>query len=148
MGARFGWDNTLEKFSDDGEPSGTAGRPILNALKSREIVNAGILVVRYFGGKKLGVPGLIHAYRAAAQHALDQAQIVTLPVLEKYRVTCAAADMNLALHEISRSGARILHSEFGETCTFMISIELAQHASTLQKLSSVWQLQLEFLASE
>ncbi len=73
----FGTEGTNFRYNDDGEPSGTAGIPIYNQIRSHELSNIGIIVVRYFGGTKLGVPGLINAYKAATKDALENAVIVT-----------------------------------------------------------------------
>jgi putative IMPACT (imprinted ancient) family translation regulator len=74
--------------NDDGEPSGTAGRPILNTLLSRNITNTLVVVVRYFGGTLLGVPGLINAYKTATEMALDEAQVIekTLTIFTPLRL--------------------------------------------------------------
>lgn len=73
----FGTEGTNFRYNDDGEPSGTAGNPIYNQIRSHELSNIGIIVVRYFGGTKLGVPGLINAYKSATKDALENAVIVT-----------------------------------------------------------------------
>jgi uncharacterized YigZ family protein len=72
----LGTEGVNYRYNDDGEPSGTAGLPIYNQIRSHELSNIGIIVVRYFGGTKLGVPGLINAYKSAAKVALDSADIV------------------------------------------------------------------------
>lgn len=79
---RVGYEGQDWRCSDNGEPSGTAGRPILGQLESFELVNAAVIVVRYFGGTLLGVPGLINAYRSAAQLSLQNAGIVENPKLK------------------------------------------------------------------
>ena len=71
--------NHIDEFSNDGgEPQGSAGQPMLNVLKRNELFNSGIIVIRYFGGTKLGIPGLINAYRSAAENAIKQTQIIEL----------------------------------------------------------------------
>jgi len=72
----FGTEGSNFRYNDDGEPSGTAGIPIYNQIRSHELSNIGIIVVRYFGGTKLGVPGLINAYKTATKDALDNAVII------------------------------------------------------------------------
>lgn len=76
----------LQKSSDDREPANTAGKPILRALLQADLTNTGIVVVRYFGGKLLGVPGLIEAYGGAAQAALENAELVEKTMMERYQV--------------------------------------------------------------
>ncbi len=77
-------DRSVFKLNDDGEPSGTAGRPILNTLLSRDLTNVLIIVVRYFGGTLLGVPGLINAYKQATEDALNQATVIEKTVNDLY----------------------------------------------------------------
>ncbi len=79
----------VEKSSDDGEPSGTAGRPILGVLQSEELCNVMCVVVRYFGGKQLGVPGLIHAYGEATREAVLNAKKIQCAILERCFAPCS-----------------------------------------------------------
>lgn len=79
--------NIQEFAQDDGEPSGTAGLPILNQLKSYKVVEAGLVVVRYYGGTNLGKSGLIEAYGRSAEHCLTKAQLKTLELIQKVEVT-------------------------------------------------------------
>src|SRR5687768_5442349 len=83
---RIGTDGNNFRSSDDGEPSGSAGRPILGQIDSKELSNAAIIVVRYFGGTLLGVPGLIHAYKTAASFALQLNPVIKKAVLINYRL--------------------------------------------------------------
>jgi uncharacterized YigZ family protein len=83
---RLGQDRTNFRVNDDGEPSGSAGKPILNVLLSKDITNILVVVVRYFGGTLLGVPGLINAYKTATQEALAEAEIIEKTVNEIYEV--------------------------------------------------------------
>src|SRR5580700_3591355 len=83
---RLGIDRSVFRLNDDGEPSGTAGRPILNTLFSRDLTNLVVIVVRYFGGTLLGVPGLINAYKSATEDALKQAIIIEKTVNDIYTI--------------------------------------------------------------
>lgn len=93
-----GANKELEKSSDDREPSGSAGRPILNAINSCNLQYVAVAVVRYFGGKLLGVPGLIHAYHAAAIEAIKSAQVIEKQVFYSVFV---AADFTIQ-HDVIR----------------------------------------------
>jgi uncharacterized YigZ family protein len=109
---RIGDDGAAERANDDGEPSGTAGKPILGQITFAGVTDILIAVVRYFGGVLLGTSGLINAYRAAAKDALQQATVV-----EKYRtteitVTFDAADTNKVMRLVKATGAQITAQTF------------------------------------
>ena len=144
---RLGFEGEMERASDDGEPSGTAGRPILNEMKSRAITECIILVVRYFGGKKLGVPGLINAYKMAAADCLDKANIITVPIKESYNISCSETDMPMVMHELNKSGAHIMATDFAEICNFRIEFDRANAEKILSKLKTIWQIQLEHISA-
>lgn len=91
---RLGLDRMTYRLSDDGEPSGSSGRPILNTLYSKEITNILVVVVRYFGGTLLGIPGLINAYRSATEDALENAQIVEKHLFNLYDLQFSYVQMN------------------------------------------------------
>jgi len=81
-------DKSFQKSSDDGEPSNTAGKPILRAILSADLTNIGVIVVRYFGGTMLGVPGLITAYNQSAAEALKLAHVIELQIEDQYQLSC------------------------------------------------------------
>ncbi|HEY5327384.1 MAG TPA: YigZ family protein, partial [Mucilaginibacter sp.] len=91
---RQGTDRSVFRVNDDGEPSGTAGRPILNILLSNDLTNIVLVVVRYFGGTLLGVPGLINAYKSATEEALKQAKIIEKTVNDIYTIKFDYLQMN------------------------------------------------------
>ncbi len=90
----LGADRQSFRVNDDGEPSGTAGRPILGQINSRELTNVLIVVIRYFGGTLLGVSGLINAYRSAAADALTNAAVIEKYLMEKWLITFPYPAMN------------------------------------------------------
>ncbi len=81
-------DKSFQKSNDDGEPANTAGKPILRAILSSDLTNVGVVVVRYFGGTMLGVPGLIHAYNTTAAETLKLAEIVEVQIEDSYELQC------------------------------------------------------------
>jgi len=120
---RIGFDHELRAFgSDAGEPSGTAGKPILQALESRRLTNAICVVTRYFGGTKLGTGGLMRAYSAAAFAAIDQAELVeAFPVVVlhlQYDYTFSGV-VEKILHQLN---SRVLSQDFAEKISCMIEI--------------------------
>lgn len=118
---RNGLHNVEEYCSDDGEPSGSSGMPVLNEIRKRNLSDTAIFVVRYYGGKKLGVPGLINAYRTAASEALDRATCKTLLLEKTCKVSCNAQYQHLVPELISRYGGQIADVKYGEKCIFSIS---------------------------
>lgn len=110
-------------FSDDGEPSKTAGLPIYNAIRSAEITNVIIVVTRYFGGVKLGISGLIKAYGDTAKFAIESAGIETLNVKRKLIIELPYSDTQLLLHYINKFNANILKRNFLQSITFTVEID-------------------------
>jgi uncharacterized YigZ family protein len=109
-----GGEHPLEYFNDHGEPAGTAGKPILGAIGRLNLTNTVVVVTRYFGGKKLGVRGLIEAYGQAATAVLAEAgQIRRIPQFT-VRLTYGYANHSLILHRMNQIGATILESQFTE----------------------------------
>ena len=145
--SRIGYDTIMERSSDDGEPSGSAGKPVLNVLRAHQLTNSTILVVRYFGGKKLGIPGLINAYRSAAEEAVNRAGIRIVTIFEHMQVTCAMADMQTVLHQLNKAGARVNNSTFEEICTFNISIARERYEQFQASVKDLWQAQIHTLGN-
>ena len=109
-------DKKVFKCSDDREPSGSAGRPILNAILGSDLTDLLIVVSRYFGGTLLGVPGLINAYRTAAQNAIDQSHKIIKTVNKQYELQFDYSLMNEVMSILKREHANILHQDFNELC--------------------------------
>ena len=110
------------RANDDGEPSGTAGKPILGQLLSHELTDTLIVVVRYFGGTKLGVPGLIAAYREAAAEAIAAARIVERTVDRTIRIDFPYAAMNDIMRVVKEERPRIVEQRFDNLCTMRLTI--------------------------
>jgi uncharacterized YigZ family protein len=137
---RWSSDRSVFRINDDGEPSGTAGRPILNTLLSRNLTNTAVVVVRYFGGTLLGVPGLIHAYKSAAELALSQAVVTEKTVNDVYTVVFDYLQMNEVMRIIKDENMAIVEQLFDNSCQIKFSVrqmQVNQVISKLQKLSSV-----------
>lgn len=109
---KLGLDDNLYRANDDGEPSGTAGRPILGQIESFELTNVLIIVVRYFGGTLLGTSGLIQAYRQSAQDALEQAQIIERMVCDRMVIQYDYAMTSPLMQVIKQFDVEILEQDF------------------------------------
>jgi len=130
-------DRSIFRINDDGEPSGTAGRPILNTLLSRDLTNLAVVVVRYFGGTLLGVPGLINAYKAATDEALKQAVIIEKTVNDIYNIEFDYLQMNDIMRLIKEDNLAIIEQSFDNNCSITVSIRKMQVNQTLFKISKL-----------
>jgi len=108
---RIGYDKSQFRINDDGEPSGTAGKPIYNVLLSNDLTNVGIIVVRYFGGSLLGVPGLINAYKQSSSIAISENNIVVKSILEKADIRFDYLKMNDVMKVIKDNQVKIIAQE-------------------------------------
>jgi uncharacterized YigZ family protein len=119
---RLGPSKSVYRFSDDREPSGTAGKPIYGVIQAQDLTDIIIVVSRIFGGALLGVPGLIHAYRSAAISAAGNAQIITAYIMEKYRLRFGYSVQHGIMELVKSTKARIISRQESDEC--MIEIEL------------------------
>lgn len=122
----LGPDRLTFRANDNGEPSGTAGKPILGQINSLELTDVLVAVVRYFGGIKLGTPGLTAAYRQAARMVLDEAGSIECHVTAPITVTYPYAAINDAMKVSRMAGVRVLESTFDNTCRLRLEVELDQ----------------------
>ena len=137
---RLGPDGARFRANDDGEPSGTAGRPILGQMLSNSLTDCLIVVVRYFGGTKLGVPGLIAAYKDSAAEAIAAAEIVERTVDVRFRVTFPYETMNDVMRIVKEEQPAVVAQEFDNVCTMTLSIRSSRAdvlESKLQKAEGV-----------
>lgn len=122
---RLGYKRDVFRASDDGEPSGSAGRPILGQIDSLGLSDVLVVVVRYFGGIKLGIPGLIRAYKSSTADALSRARVVEKIAARRYRLQFDYLSMNAVMKvlkdmELPQSG-----QQFGESCSLEVRVRLS-----------------------
>lgn len=134
---RLGTDRSVFRLNDDGEPSGTAGRPILNTLLSRNITNVMVVVVRYFGGTLLGVPGLINAYKTATEDALNAAMTIEKTLDDIYIISFNYRQMNNVMKIIKDDNLTILEQQLDNGCLFKIAIRKMQVNRSINKLEKI-----------
>jgi len=142
----LGFDKSAFRVNDDGEPSGTAGRPIYGQILSNDLTNILIVVVRYYGGTNLGVPGLIHAYKTAAAEALNKALIVTKIVKELYQIEYPYEAMNDVMKIIKDEILEVINNEFGMKCVIRLAIRHSVSERVTGKFSKINQLIINYLS--
>lgn len=134
---RIGLDGTIYRVSDDGEPSGSAGRPILGQIDSKQVTNVLIIVARYFGGTLLGVPGLINAYKTAAALALQVTPLVQKAVLIYYRLQFDYTQMNDVMTICKQFDCMVEKQEMNLFCSLQIGIPKNRLDEVLYKLNDI-----------
>ncbi len=133
---RLGLDGNHFRANDDGEPGGTAGRPILGQIDSFELTNVLVVVVRYFGGTLLGTSGLINAYKLAAAEALQQSEKIEKTVAEVYRLTFDYALMSQVMNALKKTELEMVQQDFGATAAVDIAIRQSETLETLRLLKA------------
>lgn len=133
----LGADRKEYRANDDGEPSSTAGKPILGQINSNELTNILIVVVRYYGGVNLGTSGLIVAYREAAADAIAHATIETRQVEEIVTYTFAYPQMNEVMRIVKEMNPRVLSQTYDNTCEIRLSIRKSEADQLRNRLSKL-----------
>lgn len=128
---RLGIDGLQFRANDDGEPSGSAGRPILGQIDSAELTDVLVVVVRYFGGTLLGVPGLIHAYKSATAEALTQAEVIEKNVEKTVYLRCEYPHLNDAIRITKQHQAEIIAQDLQLDCHLTVRIPLANYEACI-----------------
>ncbi|NCA77790.1 MAG: YigZ family protein [Alphaproteobacteria bacterium] len=134
---RIGYENFIYRIQDDGEPSGSAGKPIYGQILSKELYDVLVVVTRYFGGTKLGIPGLIHAYRTAAKEALEKAVIVESVMMKEYSVQFEYPLMNEVMRIIKESGCKIIGQTAGDQYEIRFQIRKRQVSFVESKMQRI-----------
>lgn len=133
----LGAERTEFRANDDGEPSSTAGKPILGQINSNELTDILIVVVRYYGGVNLGTSGLIVAYREAAAEAIAHASIETRQVEELVRYSFAYPQMNDVMRIVKDMSPRIISQTYDNTCEIVLSIRKSEAEQLRNRLSKL-----------
>lgn len=134
---KIGLDNNAFRTNDDGEPSGSAGKPILNAIQSKNLSNVLVVVVRYFGGTLLGVPGLINAYKTATLNALDEAEIIEKTVTVIHEIAFDFEHMNAIMKIMKTYSLRIIEQGYTHQCTLRFEVRKSLEEIVLEKIAAV-----------
>lgn len=144
---RIGVEGNIFRASDDGEPTGSAGRPILGQIDSKELTNIMVVVVRYFGGTLLGVPGLINAYKTATTLALQLAPIVQKPIELQYELNFDYHQMNEVMMIVKQYNCSVTEQEAQLFVQLKIGIPKARLEEALNKFNDLREVKLTLISN-
>ena len=144
---RLGLDKTAFRVNDDGEPTGSAGRPILNQLFSLNVTNLIVIVVRYYGGTMLGIPGLINAYKIATQAAITENSIVSKTVNDLYEISFEYLQLNDIMRIIKEEGLLIKQQQFDNDCIISLEIRKGSVNKSLDLLGKIPSLKIKYVGT-
>lgn len=134
---RIGLKGEVWRASDDGEPAGSAGRPILGQIDSAGLSDIAVIVVRYFGGIKLGIPGLIRAYKESTKDALSKAQIVEKIAGNWYEISFNYAQMPEVMKVVKDLGLPSREQRFEASCSMQVRVRLTQEEDFLERTKNI-----------
>ena len=141
-------DKSIEKVNDDGEPKNSAGKPILGQIKSKDLTNCLIVVVRYFGGTKLGIPGLIKAYKHAALEAIQNNKIECIDITEMYSLKFSYEELNLVMNILKNYNANIINHKNDMISEIECSITLKNSKNFYNKISKNHKIDIKYLKTK
>lgn len=141
---RLGLNGEKYRANDDGEPSGSAGLPIYNQLLANEITNVLLVVIRYYGGTKLGVSGLVKAYKESAKYAIEEAKIIVKELETQISISFPYDKQNVIFTTLNKFNANILDFQAEQECVIIANIKTAQKESISETLSEMQHISFEF----
>ena len=139
---RFGVDKTKYRANDDGEPNNSAGAPILGQIESFDLTNVLIGVVRYYGGTKLGVGGLINAYRTGAKEAINNGEIVELEVHQWLRISFDYTDMPHVMNLVKKNNIEMSDKIFESDCNLTVRLKIDSSKKMRQDLKAFYSMKI------
>lgn len=138
-------DPSIYRINDDGEPAGTAGRPILNVLRSADLTQILVVVVRYFGGTLLGVSGLINAYKNATVEAIKETKIITKTIMDSYEITFDYLQMNEVMKCVKDEQLTLKSQQFDLHCKIEIEIKKTAVNRVIEKLKTMDNIMFNYI---
>jgi uncharacterized YigZ family protein len=145
---QLGFDKSSYRINDDGEPSGTAGKPIFGQILSHDLTNILIVVIRYFGGTKLGIGGLINAYKTSAKDALNNAKIIEKTINEVYEIIYDYPVMNAVKKIIKEENITQTSQKFDLNCKIIFLIRKSNSSRIYEKFMKIKGLKINYLHTE
>ena len=144
----LGYDKSAWRLNDDGEPSGTAGKPIYGQLQSFDLTNTLLIVVRYFGGIKLGVSGLINAYKSAAKDALQNSSIIENTINELYKLIFSYEMINESMKLVKEFGLQIVETKIDTTSYIIYRVRRNDAEKVISKNRSLYRFEVIYIGTE
>jgi uncharacterized YigZ family protein len=138
-------DKSAQRANDDGEPSSTAGKPILGQILSNDLTNILIVVVRYFGGVKLGVPGLIRSYKTAALDAISNSEIITKIIKEQFAVSFKYPQMNEVMRLVKEYNLEVVNTDFQIECNLIFAVATSKSEEVVETFKKNYELTIKYL---
>ena len=138
-------DKSAQRANDDGEPSSTAGKPILGQILSNDLTNILIVVVRYFGGVKLGITGLIRSYKTAAADAIANSTLITKTIKEQYEVSFKYPQMNDVMRLIKEFDLEVVNTDFQIDCKLIFAVPKSKANDILNTFNKNHELRIEYI---
>ena len=138
-------DKSSQRSNDDGEPSSTAGKPILGQIQSNDLTNILIIVVRYFGGVKLGVSGLIRSYKTAASNAIFQGIFITKTIKEQYKVYFKYPLMNDVMRLVKEHDLEIINTNFQIDCNLIFAVPKSKADNVVETFKKNHEIKIKYL---
>ena len=138
-------DKSAQRANDDGEPSSTAGKPILGQILSNDLTNILIVVVRYFGGVKLGVPGLIRSYKTAALDAISNSEIITKIIKEQFAVSFKYPQMNEVMRLVKEYNLELVNTDFQIECNLIFAVAKSKSEEVVETFKKNYELTIKYL---
>ena len=139
---QLGTEHTRHRANDDGEPSNSAGMPIYGQIQSFEVTNVLVVVVRYFGGTKLGVGGLIQAYKTSAQLALEASDIIEKTIDRHFLLEFEYKDMSHVMRIIKERNLNLIRQEMGMNCTIEISVRKSEASQVIPAFEPYYEVKV------
>jgi len=140
---QIGTESIQFRTNDDGEPNNSAGMPIYGQIQSFEVTNVLIVVVRYFGGTKLGVGGLINAYKTTAQLALEHAEIIEKTININYLITFEYKNMNKVMRVIKEKNLNIINQKLELDCQITLSVRKKESQAVLEVFENLYEVEIK-----
>ena len=138
-------DKSAQRVNDDGEPSSTAGKPILGQILTNDLTNILIVVVRYFGGVKLGVPGLIRSYKTAALDAISNSEIITKIIKEQFAVSFKYPQMNDVMRLVKEYNLEVVNTDFQIECNLIFAVAKSKSEEVVETFKKNYELTIKYL---